>query len=82
MEYTLLKDSNSIINSYFIDKLKQSHPDISYSRLLVSYWFHKKMNNLNTLHFNNISIISGSLNEPELKTITFDNLINCSLLRS
>ena len=61
MEYTLLEDSNCSINNYFIDKLKQSHPDISYSRLLVSYWFHKIMNDLNTLHFNNISLISGSL---------------------
>jgi SAM-dependent methyltransferase len=78
MEYTLLEDSNSSINNYFIDKLKQSHPDISYSRLLVSYWFYKKMNKINTLHFKNVSIISGSINEPELKTITFDNLNNCS----
>jgi SAM-dependent methyltransferase len=33
---------------------------------------------LNNYHFNNISIISGSINEPELKSVTFDNLNNCS----
>lgn len=78
MEYLLFEDRNSDINNYYIDKLKQSHPNISFSRLLVSYWFHKTMSNLKMLHFNNISIISGSVNEPELKTITFNKLNNCS----
>ena len=78
MKYTLFEDSNNIINDYYQDTLRNTHPDISYSRLLVSYWFHKKIRYLNNQHFNNISIISGSINEPELKSITYDNLNNCS----
>lgn len=78
MSYLLLEDSPNIIHNYYRSKLYATHRDISYSRLLVAYWFDKKIVEFNKSHFNCVSVISGTTNEPELKSITFDKFNNFS----